>query len=139
MIVTPNYHFNGTCEEALNLYQKAFNGKLLMLMHYRDANPKDMCIEGLSDREKSYVYHAEMVIGTQRFMFSDTTDEIHKGQSISIVITFDCSSDVKNAYNILIDGGMVIHPLQETTYSSCFASLVDKFGMRWELMTENKC
>ncbi|WBW99622.1 VOC family protein [Oceanirhabdus sp. W0125-5] len=139
MLVTPNYHFNGNCEEALKLYQKAFNGNLLMLIRYRDANPKDMCIEGLSDREKNYVYHAEMVIGTQRFMFNDSTDEIPKGQSISIVITFECSSDVKNAYNILIDDAKVIHPLQETTYSSCFASLIDKFGMRWELMTENKC
>ncbi|OZV11706.1 hypothetical protein CIW83_13730 [Tissierella sp. P1] len=138
MIVTPNYHFNGNCEEALKLYQKAFNGNLIMLMHYKDANPRDICIEDLSDREKNYVYHAEMVIGTQRFMFSDDTDEIPKGQSISIVITFDCSSDVKNAYNILIDGGMVLHPLRETSYSSCFVSLIDKFGMRWELMTENK-
>jgi PhnB protein len=107
-------------------------------MYYKDANPRDICIEGLSNREKNYVYHAEMVIGTQRSMFSDATDEIPKGQNISIVVTFDCSSDVKNAYNILIDGGMVLHPLKETSYSSCFVSLIDKFGMRWELMTENK-
>jgi PhnB protein len=51
MKITPNYHFNGNCEEALKLYEKAFNGKLLMLMHYCDANPKDMHIDNLSDKE----------------------------------------------------------------------------------------
>lgn len=30
----------------------------------------------------------------------------------------------------------VIHPMKSTTYSSCFVSLVDRFGMRRELMTE---
>ncbi|WP_199624795.1 VOC family protein [Paenibacillus alkalitolerans] len=138
MIVTPNYHFNGDCKEAIELYQRAFDGKLIMIMYYRDADPEDTSIESLSDEEKNYVYHAEMMIGTQRFMFSDHINEIPKGQNISIVITFEYPSEVENAYNILIDGGKIIQPICETTYSSCFASLVDKYGMRWELMTENK-
>ncbi|WMM26527.1 hypothetical protein RBU61_07595 [Tissierella sp. MB52-C2] len=44
MIVTPNYHFNGNCEEALKLYQKAFNCSLIILMHYKDANPRNIFI-----------------------------------------------------------------------------------------------
>jgi len=71
-------------------------------------------------------------------MFSDSMNEIPRGQNISITITFDSVVNVKNAYSILIDGGIVIHPLNETTYSSAFVSLVDKFGMRWELMTEDE-
>lgn len=138
MIVTPNYHFNGNCEEALKLYEKAFNGKIITLMRYYDADPKDMPIEDLSDREKSYVYHSEMMIEGHRFIFSDDTKEIPKGQNISILVTFDSPNSVKNAYNVLIDNGTIIHPMIETTYSSCFVSLLDKFGMRWELMTEDK-
>ena len=42
----------------------------------------------------------------------------------------------KNAYNVLKDGGIVIYPLRKTTYSSCMGSLIDKFGFRWGLMTE---
>lgn len=137
MVITPNFHFNGECMEALKLYEKAFKGKLTMCLHYSDADPSDMPIERLSDKEKNYVYHAEMIIANQRFFFSDSMNEIPRGQSISIVVTFDCNDDVKDAYRILIDGGVDIHPMQETTYSSCFVSLEDKFGVRWELMTEN--
>ncbi len=136
MIITPNFHFNGECKEALKLYGKAFKGKLTMCLHYCDADPTDISIDQLSDEEKKYVYHAEMMIGKQRFFFSDHIDEIPKGQNVSIVVTFDCADDVKEAYRILSNGGFDIYPLQETTYSSCLVSLVDKFGLRWELMTE---
>jgi PhnB protein len=106
-------------------------------MHYRDANSADMSIEKLSEAERNCVYHAEMLIGNQRFMFSDSIKEIPKGQNISTVVTFNDADDVKAAYKMRIEGSTVIHPMKETTYSSCFVSLVDRFGMRWELMTEN--
>ncbi|WP_342756628.1 hypothetical protein [Kineothrix sedimenti] len=31
---------------------------------------------------------------------------------------------------------ILLKTMQSTAYSSSFVSLVDKFGMRWELMTE---
>ncbi len=135
MLVTPNLHFNGRCKEALQLYKKAFDGKITILLRYCDAN--DMSTENMTNEQKDYVYHAEMIIANQRFMFSDSIDEIINGQNISIVVTFESTEEVKKAYNVLSPESTIIHPLQETTYSSCFVSLVDKFGMRWELMTEN--
>jgi len=46
------------------------------------------------------------------------------------------AEDVKKAYAIMADGAAIVHPMKSTTYSSCFVSFVDRFGMRWELMTE---
>ncbi len=134
--VTPNFHFNGECEEALELYKKASRGRLETLIRYSDADANDFPAEALSDNQRNYVYHAEMQIGSQRFFFSDSIDKITKGQNVSVVLTFDNISDVKSAYGILSDGCTVIHPLREKTYSSCFVSLTDRFGIRWELMTE---
>lgn len=136
MMVTPNFHFNGECEQALKLYEKVFNGKITELLYCKDADPSDLSIS-LSEKEKEYVYHAEMIIGNQRLFFSDSIDQIPFGTNLSLVIIFELKEDVQKAYKILIDGGYAITPLIETTYSSCFASLVDRFGMRWELMTEN--
>ncbi|MBU9719876.1 MULTISPECIES: VOC family protein [Bacillaceae] len=136
MIVTPNFHFNGECLEALRLYEKAFGGQLLMCLHYNEANPEDMSTENLSEEQKQYVYHAEMMIGSQRFMFSDSLTTVPTGQHISIVITFNKPDEVRGAYNVLKFGSTIIHPLHETTYSNLMVSLIDKFGMRWELMTE---
>ncbi|WP_058303110.1 VOC family protein [Gorillibacterium timonense] len=137
MIVTPNYHFDGQCKEALRLYEQAFQGKITVLIPYRDASPNDISMEDLTEEEKDYVYHAEMRIGNQRFMFSDDRAAVPKGRNLSMVITFDDPSEVRDAYHTLLDGGTAIHPLCETTYSSCFASVIDRYGMRWELMTEN--
>lgn len=137
MFVTPNYHFNGNCKEALPLYKKAFSGILTVFILNSDANPSDMTTVHMTDREKNLVYHAEMTIGQQRFMFSDALDAIPQGQNISTLITFDSVEKVKDAYQVLSEGCLVIHPMTSTTYSGCFVSFVDKFGMRWELMTEN--
>ena len=55
MIITPNLHFNGECKEALKLYEKAFKGKLAMCLRYCDADPADMSIDQLSDKEKEFI------------------------------------------------------------------------------------
>lgn len=137
MLITPNLHFNGNCQEAMNLYEKTFAGKLTQLIRYHSADPADFN-DPLTEEQKNYVYHAEMTIAGQRFFFSDSFDPVSSGRNMSIVITLDTPDEVRSAYNLLIDGGAAIHPLTETTYSSCFASLVDKFGMRWEIMTETE-
>jgi PhnB protein len=79
MKVTPNLHFRGDCKEALKLYEKAFDGKLTLLMHYRDAHPSDYSTANLSEKEKDFVYHALITIGNQRFIFSDSEHEIPQG------------------------------------------------------------
>lgn len=53
MIITLNFYFRGGWREALKLYEKAFIGKLTMCLHYSDANPSDISIAQLSDKEKS--------------------------------------------------------------------------------------
>lgn len=137
MMITPNLHFNSVCKEAIVLYKRAFNGEITQLFQYSDADPSDFNIDQLTESEKEQVYHAEMMIGNQRFFFSDSFDPIPHGQNVSIVITFDSGDEVKNAYELLAMGGEVLQQLTETTYSGCFTSIVDRFGVRWELMTEN--
>ncbi|WP_105615312.1 VOC family protein [Vallitalea okinawensis] len=137
MIITPNLHFNGVCKKALALYETAFDGKITQLFQYSDADPSDYNIDQLTESEKEQVYHAEMMIGNQRFFFSDSFDSVPYGQTISIVITFDSGDEVKKAYDVLSKEGEVLQQLIETTYSGCFTSIIDRFGIRWELMTEN--
>lgn len=136
MIITPTLHFGGKCEEAIALYQKAFNCKVDFILHYSDANSQDWNIE-LSEEQKNYVYHSEIHIGEQRIMMADEfTMENKACTSLFLTVAFDTADEVEQAFNILKDGGIVIYPLHKTTYSSCMGSLIDKFGFRWGLMTE---
>jgi len=136
-IITPTFNLQGQCEEAIKLYEKAFNAEIDFILRYTDADKRDFDVP-LTDEQKKYVYHAEIHIGQQRIMFSDIVefDHLTKSTSLFLTVTLDSADEVKKAYEIIKDGCTIIYPLQSTTYSSCFVSLVDKFGFRWGIMTE---
>ncbi len=135
-IITPNFNFAGRCEEALNLYQKAFHATLGCLLRYSDANEEDWNKE-LSSEQKNYIYHAELFIGNQRIMMCDNMDvDFVTSLSLSLTVTFDTKGEVQQAYEVLREDSETIYQMQSTTYSSCMVVFIDKFGFRWGLMTE---
>ncbi len=137
--VIPNLHFHGRCREALDLYRRALGAEVTLMLHYSDAKPADFQFpRPLTEEQKGYVYHAEMEVGGQRLMCSDSMAPVPRGQNLSLVIVFPDPEDVKAAYSMLQTGGTVLVPPSDLTYSSCFASVIDRYGMRWELMTEDK-
>lgn len=135
-IITPNFNFAGRCEEAIKLYQKAFDAKVSSLLRYSDANKSDWD-KKLSPEQEKYIYHAELFIGDQRIMLCDNLDvNLVKSTALSLTITFDTKEEVKRAYEKLQEDSQTIYPMQSTSYSSCMVVFIDKFGFRWGLMTE---
>ena len=136
IIVTPCINFDGQCEEAMAFYERAFGATTQFMMRYSDADRRDWN-KPLTEDQKRMIYHAEMFIGNQRIMFSDIIEfDLSKGISLFLTLTFEDAERVKKAYEVLRENGTIIYPMVSTTYSSCFVSLVDKFGIRWSLMTE---
>ena len=136
VIVTPCINFAGQCEEAMALYEKAFGATTKFMVRYSDADKRDWN-KPLTDDQKKMIYHAEMLIGTQRIMFADIVEfDLSKGTSVFLTITFEDAASVKRAYEVLKEGSTIVYPMVSTTYSSCFVSLIDKFRIRWALMTE---
>lgn len=134
--ITPNLHFNGKCEQAIHLYEQAFNAKVECLLRYSDARPEDYN-KKLTQEQKNFVYHAEIYIGVQRIMLADVMDiDLKPSYALSLTVTMETKEEVIKAFDILKDGSTIIYPLHSTTYSSCTCSLVDKFGFRWIIMTE---
>ncbi|GIO43861.1 VOC family protein [Paenibacillus apis] len=133
--ITPNLHFKGQCKQAIQLYKEAFNAQVKVILCESDANPSDWTVQS---GDEDLVYHCEMYIGSQRLMLNDSSDEDAHSlkHTMSVVVTFNSATEVECAFSKLSDGCTLIHPMQSTSYSSCFVSLIDKFGMRWELMTE---
>jgi PhnB protein len=135
MIVTLVINMAGNCAEVIQYYEEVFSTKADFVLRYRDANPEDWD-KPLSDEQKLFVYHAKMKIGNQRFMFSDIIElEIYNGNSLFMVLTFDTNEEVKEIYEALLPGSTVLVPIHSTTYSSCTANLIDKYGIRWGLLT----
>lgn len=135
-IITPNFNFAGRCEEAIVLYQKAFDAKVGCLLRYSDANKSDWN-KKLTSEQENYIYHAELFIGDQRIMMCDNMDvNLVKSTALSLTVTFDTEDEVKQAYEVLQEGSETIYQMKSTTYSSCMVVFIDKFGFRWGLMTE---
>lgn len=136
MLITPTIHFNGRCEEAIALYQKAFGATLDCLLHYADRDKSDWDAD-LTREQEGYVYHAEICIGHCRIMMADNhLPDANKNTSCFLTITFDSADEVKKAYGVMEEGSQTLVPMHSTSYSSCAVSFVDRFGVRWGLMTE---
>jgi PhnB protein len=136
MAVVPVINFSGECEAAIHYYEWVFDAKVDFIMRYSQADPADWKMP-LTDAQKSYVYHAEMSICGQRFMFSDIVEfGLTKGNSFFAAVLFDSADAVRRAYERMREGSTLLVPLKSTTYSPAIANLVDKFGQRWGLMTE---
>ncbi len=136
MKITPTLNFGGQCREAIHLYAKAFGGSIACLISYRDANDPAY-MPRLTEAQKDWVYHAELHLGGQRIIMSDHADiEFQTCYSNFLTIMYDTKEEVQAAYALLKGGSTTIYPMEATPYSSCRVVFVDKFGIRWGIMTE---
>lgn len=136
MQITPTLNFGGQCREAIHLYEKAFGGHITCLITYQDANdPAYMPL--LTKEQKDWIYHAELVLDGQRIIMSDHADiEFQTCYSNFLTLMFDTANEVRHAYALMEEGSTTIYPIGATPYSACRVVFVDKFGIRWGIMTE---
>ena len=136
MRITPTLNFSGSCREAINLYAKAFGGEITCMITYRQADdPAYMPL--LSEEQKDYIYHAELMLDGQRIIMSDHVDiDFTVCYSNFLTIMYDTKEEVQRAYEIMKEGSKTIYEMEATPYSSCRVVFVDKFGIRWGIMTE---
>ena len=136
MKITPTLNFGGQCREAIHLYARAFQGHIACLISYRDANdPAYMPL--LTEEQKDWVYHAELHLDGHRIIMSRHADiAFQTCYSNFLTIMYDTKEEVQAAYAILKEGSTTIYPMEATPYSSCRVVFVDKFGIRWGIMTE---
>lgn len=123
MIVIPTLHLGGRCEEAIELYKKAFNLEV-------DWQGKD--------EQTNLIYHTEARIGSQRIRLSDGGKERDKIQadSLFLAVVLDTFSEVERVFDILKEGGTIIQTPHKTDFATCMSELKDKFGFKWFLMVD---
>lgn len=133
-MVQPYLYLNGNCSEAIDFYEKVFNGENKKIMRYKDApaNPNFP----VPDEMKELVLHAEMNINGTQFNFSDSTEKIIPGNMISLAVSFDTTEEVVAAFNKLKTGGEVLMELAPQFFSPMYGWVKDKFGVGWQLICQ---
>ncbi len=82
-MIMPYLNFTGECEEAFNLYRRAFDGQAPMLAHYSDA-PKN-AYPNLDSVQRNKVMHGQMMLTeTGGISGADAIWPVEKGSAINI-------------------------------------------------------
>jgi len=132
MKISPYISFNGNCEEAVFFYEKAFNVKAHITRY--NETPKDDAYQ-VQPGTENLIMHAQFELNGETIMLADMPPEypVKAGNNIAIMAEFETIEAAKNAFEALKVDGNVTMDLQETFWSKCFGSLIDKFGIIWNV------
>lgn len=132
MTLTPYILFNGTCEEALNFYAKAFNGTIKDLRRF-EGSP----MEGATP-DKQKIMHATFEAPGFVLMASDGNREGATGGAIQLSINVEDAGVLDRVFRAMSEGGQVTMPLQDTFWGARFGMLTDQYGVSWMFNHELK-
>ena len=131
MKIKPYLHFNGNCEEAIALYEKAFGVKA-HIIRYSDA-PASEGYQSPPGTE-NYVMHACLTNRSDYTVFMcdiPPNETSIFGNAMSICMGLDTVESATFAFDVLKESGVVTMELQKTFWSELFGSLVDRYGVKW--------
>ena len=134
----PYFVMNGNAKEAIQFYEKVLGAQVLFMQSFGEMpeNPEFP----LPAEAKDLVSHASIKVGETDLMFSDTfPGQPHQsGNQVTICISTDDAEKAQQMFTALEDGGQVTMPLQETFFSPAYGSVIDKFGITFQVFTEGK-
>ncbi|WML38290.1 VOC family protein [Neobacillus sp. OS1-2] len=134
----PYLVMNGNAKEAIEFYQKALDAQVLFSQSFGEM-PENPAFP-LPAEAKNLVSHATIKVGETELMFSDTfPGQPHQiGTQVTICVTTDDVEKARTFFNALQDGGQVQMPFQETFFSPGYGTVVDKFGVTFQIFTEGQ-
>lgn len=134
VMIVPAVHFPGNCKEAIAFYQEVFQAAVHCMDFYRDA-PSDWKFAASGDT-RELVMHAELTLCGTRVNMSDMQEQAIAGNMICLNVFYESADEVCRAYELLQQGGgKVVVELGPQFFSPMYGSVVDRFGLRWQLIS----
>lgn len=132
MAVQAFINFNGNCREAVEFYAQVFGTEKPQIMTFGDTPPNPEF--PLPEEMKNLVMYTQLNINESNVMFSDIFPGMPYavGNNINLAIVSKDMDQIKSLFNKLKEGGTVGMDIQETFWSKCYGTMVDKFGISWQ-------
>ncbi len=142
MQFVPYLNFDGNCAEALAFYAKVFGGQVVFQSTFGEMPPQPG-MPPLPESAKSRLMHAQLQIGSQSLMASDTLPAAPgmdpetcgggyvKPQGMWVSIGVDTEAEGRRVFDGLAEGGQVTMPFMQTFWSPGFGMVTDRFGTPW--------
>ena len=132
MQIQPYVFFDGSCEQALQFYQRALGAKVETMMRYKESQ-EGAPPPGFGEK----IMHSSLRIGDSVVLAADDCSgetKQHAGFSLAVM-----GADVAQArryFDALAEGGQVTMPLTKTFWSPAFGMLRDRFDVHWMVSAE---
>lgn len=125
--ITPYLVFPGNCREAMNFYQKVFDGDITIMMTFGDSPMP------VPDESRDRIFNSELVTGEFKLKASDDIPgyEVFQGTNVSLFLTFDSEKKKTEIFNRLAAGGTVQFPIEDN-----FGMVKDRYGIQWMVTHE---
>lgn len=126
-LLAPYIGFKDNTRQAMEFYHSVFGGKLDMTTFAEGGVPSDM-------GDPNLIMHSMVVAENGiTFMAADTPTsmEYNPGTNVSISLSGDNETELRDYWDKLADGGNVTQPLEKAPWGDTFGMLVDKFGIHW--------
>jgi len=126
--LNPYLNFDGTAEQAIQLYQSALGAKVESIQRFGDIRGGSPAPEN-----KNRVIHALLQLGEGTLMISDSQPgvPVSPGSNTHVCLDFSDPADLTKKFQALAAGGKVTMPLQDTFWGAKFGMLVDAYGINW--------
>ena len=142
MQFVPYLNFDGDCAEAMAFYARLFGGQIVHQSTFGEMPPGEG-MPPLPESAKNRLMHAQLQIGAQSLMASDTLPAIEgmdpeacgggyrKPQGMWVSIGVDSAAEGQRVFDGLSEGGQVAMPFAKTFWSPGFGMVTDRFGTPW--------
>ena len=129
-MLIPHLHFCDRCEEAIAIYEKAFNTKVESIVYNRDYAPNEY-------QDDNRIAHAVMHIHGQKIFLNDRFGNKDKSLNCAahLIVMFTSVEELLACYEFFKEGSTIIDPFTKLTYSELAGNFIDKFGVQWGFMT----
>lgn len=131
-MIEPYISMKGNAGEAIDFYEKVFNGRDKLVMRYKDAPPNPQF--PVPEHMKDLVLHSDLNIAGTKIHLSDGQRDLIPGNMISFAVNFSSPDEVEAVYNKLKEGGEVLMELGPQFFSPMYAFVRDKYGIGWQLI-----
>lgn len=125
--ITTYLHFNGTCRQAMQFYQRCLGGDLT-LNTYPDATGTP------ATAPDAPIMHAQLSHGgTPQIMASDSTPQglVTPGNNFSIAVECTSTEEIDRLFASVGASGTVRMPVSDVPWGARFGMLTDQFGVQW--------
>ncbi len=128
-------NFDGNCREAVEFYADVFNTEMQEIMTFDQMPPEENFT--VPEEIKNLVLHTHLVIKGTLVMFSDVLpgmgSPLTMGNNVSPTVLCEDMAEIQGLYDRLKEGGTIEMELAETFWSKAYASVIDRFGIPWQL------